>query len=163
MDLAQAAALADEYAKGGLERELATLRGEWSDELEAAARNPDYRVPEGKQQIFQSHAAAVEEAKRGRGISLAVAFAVAQDLAAGTLARVPGRALQGQGTWNISLLAGQRATPAAEEMARFVTTPRATQANAARSRGHARTVQAGRARDALEALAGLMSVSPVHR
>ena len=44
MDLSQAAALADEYAKGGLERELATLRGEWSDELEAAARDPDYRV-----------------------------------------------------------------------------------------------------------------------
>lgn len=44
MDLSQAAALADEYAKGGLERELATLRGEWSDELEASARNPDYRV-----------------------------------------------------------------------------------------------------------------------
>ena len=30
MDLSQAAALADEYAKGGLERELATLRGEWA-------------------------------------------------------------------------------------------------------------------------------------
>ena len=44
MDLAQAAALADEYAQKGLERELATLRGEWADELEAAARNPDYRV-----------------------------------------------------------------------------------------------------------------------
>ena len=35
MDLSQAAALADEYAKGGLERELATLRGEWGDEIEA--------------------------------------------------------------------------------------------------------------------------------
>jgi hypothetical protein len=35
MDLGQAAALADEYAKGGLERELATLRGEWADEIEA--------------------------------------------------------------------------------------------------------------------------------
>jgi HEAT repeat protein len=44
MDLAQAAALADEYAKGGLERELAALRGEWGDEIEAAARNADYRV-----------------------------------------------------------------------------------------------------------------------
>ncbi len=44
MDLSQAAALADEYARGGLERELAALRGEWSDELEAAARSPDYRV-----------------------------------------------------------------------------------------------------------------------
>ena len=44
MDLAQAAALADEYAKKGLERELANLRGEWSDEIEHAARDPDYRV-----------------------------------------------------------------------------------------------------------------------
>ena len=44
MDLSQAAALADEYAKGGLERELATLRGEWADEIEASCRNPDYRV-----------------------------------------------------------------------------------------------------------------------
>ena len=44
MDLGQAAALADEYAKGGLERELATLRGEWADEIEASCRNPDYRV-----------------------------------------------------------------------------------------------------------------------
>jgi len=44
MELAQAAALADEYAQGGLERELATLRGEWADEIEAAARDRDYRV-----------------------------------------------------------------------------------------------------------------------
>ncbi|MFT3873169.1 MAG: LysR family transcriptional regulator [Nocardioides sp.] len=85
-------------------------------------------VPEERQQIFQSHAAAVEEAKRGTGVSLAVSFAVAQDLAAGTLAKVPGRAVQGQGSWNISILAGKQAPSAAEEMARFVTTPRATQA-----------------------------------
>ena len=44
MDLAQAATLADEYAQRGLEKELATLRGEWGDEVEAAARNQDYRV-----------------------------------------------------------------------------------------------------------------------
>ncbi|MBZ5739421.1 LysR family transcriptional regulator [Nocardioides mangrovi] len=85
-------------------------------------------VPEERQQIFQSHAAAVEEAKRGGGVSLAVAFAVAQDLAAGTLVKVPGPALQGQGAWSISTLGGQQATPAAEEMSRFVSTPRATQA-----------------------------------
>jgi HEAT repeat protein len=42
--LAEAAALADEYAQKGLERELATLRSQWDDEIEAAARNPDYRV-----------------------------------------------------------------------------------------------------------------------
>lgn len=44
MDLAQAAALADEYATRGLEKELAALRAEWSDEIEHAARNADYRV-----------------------------------------------------------------------------------------------------------------------
>src|SRR5207244_5136428 len=42
--LSEAAALADEYAQKGLERELATLRSQWDDEIEAAARNPDYRV-----------------------------------------------------------------------------------------------------------------------
>ncbi len=44
MELSQAAALADEYANGGLESELANLRGEWADEIESAARNPDYRT-----------------------------------------------------------------------------------------------------------------------
>jgi HEAT repeat protein len=47
LDLGGAAALADEYAQRGLERELATLRGEWSDEIEAAARDRDYRIRAG--------------------------------------------------------------------------------------------------------------------
>ena len=44
MDLSEAAARAEEYAQDGLERELATFRGEWGDEIEASARNGDYRV-----------------------------------------------------------------------------------------------------------------------
>ena len=44
MDLAEAAELADQYSQKGLERELALLRSQWDDEIEAAARNPDYRV-----------------------------------------------------------------------------------------------------------------------
>jgi HEAT repeat protein len=44
MDLSQAAELADEYTRRGLESELATLRGEWGDEIEASARDDDYRV-----------------------------------------------------------------------------------------------------------------------
>jgi DNA-binding transcriptional LysR family regulator len=85
-------------------------------------------VPEERQQIFQSHAAALEEAKRGRGLTLALSFAARADVLSGALVRVAGRLGAAQGAWNISLLAGQQATPAAEEMARFVTTPRATQA-----------------------------------
>ena len=44
MELSEAAALADTYATGGQEKELATLRGQWSDEIEHAARDGDYRV-----------------------------------------------------------------------------------------------------------------------
>ena len=44
MSLAEAAARADELASAGDERALATLRQEWDEELEHAARNPDYRV-----------------------------------------------------------------------------------------------------------------------
>ena len=85
-------------------------------------------VPEERQRIFQSQAGAAEEAKRGRGIHLAVAFAVAPDLAAGDLKRVPAQSLQSQGTWSLLTLATPQAPPAAVELSRFVTTPRATQA-----------------------------------
>jgi len=41
--LVEAAARADELAQEGSERELAQLRSEWQDELEAAVRSADYR------------------------------------------------------------------------------------------------------------------------
>ena len=44
MTLSEAAAHADELAVAGDEKALATLRGEWDDEVEAAARSSDYRV-----------------------------------------------------------------------------------------------------------------------
>ncbi len=44
MTLAEAAAQADALAQAGDERALATLRSEWDDEIEAAARDADYRV-----------------------------------------------------------------------------------------------------------------------
>jgi HEAT repeat protein len=43
MTLVEAAAKADELAQAGAERELAALRQQWDDELESAARSPDYR------------------------------------------------------------------------------------------------------------------------
>ena len=43
MNLAEAGAQADELAQRGAERELADLRRQWEDELEAAARGADYR------------------------------------------------------------------------------------------------------------------------
>jgi HEAT repeat protein len=44
MDLADAAAKADALAQAGDERSLATLRVQWDEEIEHAARDPDYRV-----------------------------------------------------------------------------------------------------------------------
>jgi HEAT repeat protein len=43
LSLAAAAAEADALAARGAERELAALRANWADELEAAARSADYR------------------------------------------------------------------------------------------------------------------------
>ncbi len=85
-------------------------------------------VPEEHQRIFQSHAAALEEAKRGKGLALAVSFAVSQDLANGDLKRVSSPSLQAQGAWSILSLNDLQAPPTAAELTRFVTTPRATQA-----------------------------------
>jgi HEAT repeat protein len=44
VNLDEAAKHAEELANAGDERGLAQLRAEWDDELEAAARNSDYRV-----------------------------------------------------------------------------------------------------------------------
>ena len=44
MTLAEAAAEADSLAQAGDERALATLRSQWDEEIEAAARDADYRV-----------------------------------------------------------------------------------------------------------------------
>ena len=44
MTLPEAAAQAEELATAGDEKALATLRLQWDDELEMAARDPDFRV-----------------------------------------------------------------------------------------------------------------------
>ena len=43
MSLVEAAASADELAQRGAERDLAELRTQWADELEAAARSSEYQ------------------------------------------------------------------------------------------------------------------------
>jgi LysR family transcriptional regulator, low CO2-responsive transcriptional regulator len=85
-------------------------------------------IPEHRQRIFQSHAAALEEAKRGHGLALTVGFAVSDDLENGTLVRIEGPLLAGRGEWSIATLVGDRAPTSAAELRRFVATPRATQA-----------------------------------
>lgn len=83
-------------------------------------------VPESQQQIFQSDSAALDEARRGRGVALAVHFTVTRDLAAGTLKKVAGP--HADGVWCVTTLAERGVPAAAGELTRFITTPRATQA-----------------------------------
>ncbi|MBO2450559.1 LysR family transcriptional regulator [Actinomadura barringtoniae] len=86
------------------------------------------RVPEARQRIFQSHSAALEEAMRNNGVAPAVRFAVNGDLSKGRLVRIAGPGLQADGAWTTMTMAGQAAPPAASELVRFATTPRAIQA-----------------------------------
>lgn len=86
------------------------------------------RVPEDHQRIFQSDAAALEETQRNHGISLAVSFAVAQDVARGRLAKLTGQGLQTDGLWSALTLPESSSSSAVAELTRFVITPRATQA-----------------------------------
>ena len=85
-------------------------------------------VPESRQRIFQSDAAALEETKRTDGLALALRFAAADDLAAGRLTVVEGPGLRAQGRWAAIALPAHSQLPATAELLRFITTPRATQA-----------------------------------
>lgn len=85
-------------------------------------------VPEDHQQIFQSHAAALEEAKRGRGVAPAPIFAVAPDVRAGRLVQLAGPQTTVEATWHTLTLAEKGTPSAAAELSRFASTPRAIQA-----------------------------------
>jgi hypothetical protein len=85
-------------------------------------------IPESRQRIFQSEAAALEEVQRVSGVTLTIGFAVSKDLAAGRLARMTGPGLQASGEWCASTLGPSARQPAVSELVRFITTPRCTQA-----------------------------------
>lgn len=87
-----------------------------------------FEVPENRQRIFQSHAAALEECKRDKGVAIAVSFSVADDVAERRLVRLNGRGMMVEGMWMAMTLPNHSAPQAAGELRRFITTPRATQA-----------------------------------
>lgn len=93
----------------------------------AARMLSQFKVSETGQRIFQSHAAALLEV-RARGVAPALAQQVTTELTDRRLARVEGPGSQADGVWAVHRLAGAQAPPAAAELARFVSTPRATQA-----------------------------------
>jgi LysR family transcriptional regulator, low CO2-responsive transcriptional regulator len=105
--------------------------------LGPAANDPDgavasllrrLEVPESRQRIFQSTAAALEETRRGSGVTPVLTYVVAEDIAQGRLIRLPLPPTSTDGRWHVLTLPEPHVLPAAAELARFVTTPRATQA-----------------------------------
>lgn len=86
-----------------------------------------FRIPESRQRVFQSHAAALEEVKKGAGVGLGLGFAVAHDLAAGRLVTPCGPPVRTGGSWAATTLTDRDEAGVAAEFLRFATTPRATQ------------------------------------
>ncbi|MGV9713661.1 LysR family transcriptional regulator [Gordonia sp. NPDC003424] len=84
-------------------------------------------VPDDRQRIFQSDAAAWEETQRGSALTLAPTFAVRAELQSGRLARVSGAHVQSRNIWCAMTLAHEP-TRTAGELMRFVGTPKAIQA-----------------------------------
>lgn len=85
-------------------------------------------IPQNRQRIFQSDAAAVDEVQRVGGLTPAIGFAVAKDLAAGRLVQIKCAELQAGGEWYASALPAPACQPVVIELMNFITTPRCTQA-----------------------------------
>ncbi|MGH9170682.1 MAG: LysR family transcriptional regulator [Acidimicrobiales bacterium] len=122
--------LASVHARPAQLREQTWLLGPSAAGDDAAVRTllRRFDVPEAHQRIFQNHAAALEETRHNEGLSLALSFAVADDLGHGRLVRIAGPGVQADGVWNAMTLPEHSVVPAAAELMRFITTPRATQA-----------------------------------
>ena len=99
-----------------------------STDGEVAAMLRKLAIPESRQRIFQSEAAALEEVQRAGGVTLALGFAVAKDLSSRRLVQIKGAGLQLSGEWFASTLTPAARQPASSELMRFITTPRCTQA-----------------------------------
>lgn len=86
------------------------------------------RVDEDNQRIYTSHAAALAQASNGNGVALVPKFVADRSTANGELVLIDDRRCAATGTWTARSWRGDRASNAARELMRFVTTPRAIQA-----------------------------------
>lgn len=85
-------------------------------------------IPRERQRIFQSDAAAIEAVRRSSALTLALGFAIDDELSAGSLGLVEGPELRAAGEWCATTLHHQHLQPAATELLHFVSTPRCIQA-----------------------------------
>ena len=85
-------------------------------------------IPDERQRIFPSDAAALDEAQRVGGLTLMPGFAVARHLRSGRVVAVKGTHLQHSGEWCATTLPASARQPVVNELLNFITTPRCTQA-----------------------------------
>jgi LysR family transcriptional regulator, low CO2-responsive transcriptional regulator len=86
-------------------------------------------------EAYPSFGAAAHAASAGRGVMLAVAHTVIDDLRRATLVRLDVRGTPIEELWHCSTLPSDRRSPAASALRRFVGTPEAVQAVLARAGG----------------------------
>jgi DNA-binding transcriptional LysR family regulator len=88
-----------------------------------------------RSRTFPNIAAALAQVAAGRGVSLAVAHTVRDELERGALVVLDVRGTPLQGLWHASTLGADRRTASADALRRFVTMPEATRAMLARAGG----------------------------
>jgi len=87
-----------------------------------------FRVPEGSQRIYPNHAAALGDARAGVGVALCAAHVAGEELKDGRLVRLSTAGSSVDGVWATFALRHGHDNPMANELVRFVSTPRAIQA-----------------------------------
>ncbi len=88
-----------------------------------------------RSRTFPNIAAALAQVAAGRGVSLAVAHTVRDELERGSLVVLDVRGTPIPGLWHVSLPAPERRTAPADALRRFVTLPEATRAMLSRAGG----------------------------
>ena len=124
--LAPAALVSTPWLLGPFEDERSTDTGAFLARQSIAPR---------RTRAYPNSAAALAQVASGRGVSLAIAHTVRDELERGALVELDVRGTPISGLWFVSTLREELRTPSAEELRRFVTMPEATRAMLARGGG----------------------------
>ncbi len=87
-----------------------------------------FGISEANQRIYQNHAAALDGARIGAGVALCPMNSLRGETADGRLTRAESPGTVVDGTWAASMLRNSGSNTIAQELVRFVSTPRAIQA-----------------------------------
>ena len=124
--LAPAALVSTPWLLGPFENERTTDTGAFLARQSIAPR---------RTRAYPNSAAALAQVASGRGVSLAIAHTVRDELERGALVELDVRGTPISGLWFVSTLRAELRTPSAEALRRFVTMPEATRAMLTRGGG----------------------------